>query len=346
MPTTSVKNWSKYLFKSIDGKFRKIKPDIIYIIHEETILIHHQIYLYRMLFAPKAKIIFFSMNASGVPYKNAVHPIKKYIHKCMWENIKKNTDASLVHFPGCLDSLRSGNYYKPIYLQTQVGVDETLFAPNKSIREQYRNKIGFTGKFVIGYTGRIVIDKGVKDLVHAFIKLSKKYEHITLLLVGSGNLKNEIDNDIRRNSLCRRVHITGFVDQAEVPKYMNAMDTFVLGSKTMPHWLDTFPLVTVQAQAVKVPVIASDSASLPWQLADSAKIYKEGNDNELLRALEIFINDKNIRSTYAKKGQNRSHEYFCHEGMTDNFKKIVKQVMLNDIIYHKRNERYVQWKAF
>ena len=88
------------------------------------------------------------------------------------------------------------------------------------------------------------------------------------------------------------------------------------------------------------------TASLPWQLADSAKIYKEGNDNELLRALEIFINDKNIRSTYAKKGQNRSHEYFCHEGMTDNFKKIVKQVMLNDIIYHKRNERYVQWKAF
>jgi glycosyltransferase involved in cell wall biosynthesis len=346
MPTTSISNWGKYLFKSIDGKFREIKPDLIYIIHEESILIHHQIYLYRKLFVPKAKIIFFSMNAMGIPYQKSKHPIKKYIQKWMWENIKKNTDAALAHYPGCIESLRSGDYNKPIYLQTQVGVDETLFSPNEIIREECRKKVNFGDKFIIGYTGRLIVDKGVDDLVDVFIKLSQKYTNIALLLVGNGDLKESIEEDIKTHNLEDRVHITGFVDQAEVPNYMNAMDTFVLGSKTMPHWIDTFPLVTVQAQAVKVPVIASDSASIPWQLGDSAKIFREGSRDELYQAIEEFINDKELRDEYATKGQKRSHENFCHIGMTENFKKIVDQVMSGEFIYHEKDERYIQWKAY
>ena len=346
MATTNVSNWGKYLFKSIDAKFKKIQPDLIYIIHEESILIHHQIYLYKKLFAPEAKIIFFSMNARGIPYQKATNPIKRIVHKWMWENIKKNTDAALVHYPGCIDSLRSGDYKKPIYLQTQVGVDETLFSPNKEVREKHRKKIGFEDKFIIGYTGRLTTDKGVDDLVAVFIKLSKRYENIALLLVGNGDLKKPIEEDIKVNTLEDRVSITGFVDQGEVPNYMNAMDTFVLGSKTMPHWIDTFPLVTVQAQATKVPVIASNSGSIPWQLDDSARIFKEGDRADLSSVIVEFIENKDLRDSYAIKGQKRSHENFCHDGMTESFKKIVEQVMNSAFIYHDKDEKYIQWKAY
>ena len=344
--TTSISNWAKYLFKSIDGKFKKIKPDLIYIIHEESILIHQQIYLYRKIFAPKAKIIFFSMNAMGISYQKQKHPIKKMIQKWMWRNVKKNTDAALVHYPGCMESLRSGGYNKPIYLQTQIGVDETLFSPDRKIREEYRKRIAFTGKFIIGYTGRLVIEKGIDDLAAVFITLAKKHTHIALLLVGNGDLKEELFAIFEKENLQDRIFITDFVDQAEVPNYMNAMDAFVLGSKTMPHWVDTFPLVTVQAQSVGVPVIASNSASIPWQLADCAKIFEEGNRKELEKALSEFIIDEKIRDNYATKGQKRSYENFCHIGMTENFIKIVNQVMNDKAIFHRDTETYTQWKAY
>ena len=126
---------------------------------------------------------------------------------------------------------------------------------------------------------------------------------------------------------------------------MNAMDTFVLGSKTMPHWIDTFPLVTVQAQAIKVPVIASNSASIPWQLDDSARIFKEGDRADLSSVIVEFIENKDLRDSYSIKGQKRSHANFCHDGMTENFKKIVDQVMNDKFIYHKKDEDYIQWKA-
>lgn len=339
LATTSVKNWGKYFFISFDVKFRKIKPDLIFIVHEESTWIHHQIYLYKKIFAPKAKVIFFSMNARGVPSK-------RFYHRWMWNNIKRNTDAALVHYPGCMESLRNGNYQKPIYLQTQIGVDETIFSPDKNIRSEYRRKVGFKGMFVIGYAGRLIVDKGVDDIVSVFIKLAKENFRLALLLVGNGGLKDHIEKQIGHENLEDRVHITGFVGQAEVPKYMNAMDIFVLGSKTAPYWIDTFPLVTVQAQACGVPVIASDSASLPWQLSDTAIFFQEGNRNQLKENLLKFISNKRLRNEYIKKGRNRSINYFCHEGMTEKFKKIVDQVLHNSCIFHEENEEYVQWKAY
>lgn len=336
LKTTSNKAWGQYFFISADAKFRKIKPNLIYIIHEESVRIHHQIYLYRNIFAPKAKIIFFSMNARGVV-------IKKFYHKWMWENIIKNTNAALVHYPGCLKSLRSGGYKKPVFLQTQIGVDEMLFKPNKKIRDEYRKKLGFENKFVIGYTGRLSIDKGVDDLMSIF---PLKGVDWALLLVGNGNLKEDIEKKVKSNGWENRVHITNYIDQAIVPEYMNAMDTFVLCSKTMPHWIDTFPLVTVQAQACGIPVVASNSASLPWQLDGTAQIFLEGDTKGLNNCIMKYYNNKEYRNSMAENGRERSLKYFCVKSLTENFKKVVDQVMNDKYVYHKDKEKYIQWKAY
>jgi len=336
LATTSVKNWGRYFFKSFDAKFRKIKPDLIYIIQDESSLIHQQIYIYKKIFAPNAKIIFFSMNAKGVPKK-------RFYHRWLWGSIKKNTNAALVHYPGCLESLRNSGYIKPVYLQTQVGVNEKLFSPNKLVRDQYRKTMGFEGKFVIGYSGRLTSDKGVDDLLSI---LPLDDIDWALLLVGNGDMYGEITELIKRNGWCDRVNITGFVEQTEVPNYMNAMDCFVLGSKTMPHWLDTFPLVTVQAQACGVPVIASDSASLPWQLADSALFFNEGDRDELKEKVLMLANNIELQHEYIKKGRERCLSYFCHVGITVNFKKIVHQVLGGKYEYHQEDEEYTQSKAY
>jgi len=344
--TTSIMNWSKYLYISFDANFIKIKPDLIYIIQDESSLIHHQIYLYKKLFAPRAKIIFFSMNARGIPYQLTKDPIKKSIKKYMWNKVISNTDAAIVHYPGCMKSLQQGNYKKPIFLQTQIGVDEHLFAPDKKIRTEYRKKISFTDKFVIGYAGRITSDKGVDDLLFVFIKLIRKYKNIALLLIGNGDLVNFIESNIEKYNIKNSVHITGFVNQDEVPKYMNAIDLFVLCSKTTNHWIDTFPLVTLQAQSIKIPVVASNSGSIPWQLEDTAKIFNESDRSDLYCKIESFIDNYQDRKYYGEKGQRRCHENFSHSSMNINFKKIINQVINDKFIFHEKKEKYKSWKSY
>jgi glycosyltransferase involved in cell wall biosynthesis len=314
--------------------------------HEERVLVHHQIYLCRKLFAPLAKVIFFSMNARGVPGSTEKNPLKRIVKKGMWEGVKRNTDAALVHYPGCLKSLRTGGYKKPIFQQTQIGVDETLFAPSEETRKEVRNELGFNDDFVIGYAGRLVEDKGVDDILEVFLRIAESYENVSLLLVGNGGLREHIQERAREQRVKERIVVTGYVELKRVPRYMNAMDTFVLASKTTPHWIDTFPLVTVQAQAIGVPVVASDSGAIPWQLDATALLFKEGNREELYGALQSMIDDPDLRAEYAKKGRRRSLSYFCHQGMTENFKKIARQIMQEQIEYHASGEEYIQWKAY
>ncbi len=336
MRTTSVKNWTRYFFVSFDAKFRKIKPDLIYIIHEETCWIHHQIYLYRKLWCPAAKIIFFSMNARGVPQR-------WFFQRLMWENIKKNTEAALVHYPGCLKSLRRAEYKKPIFLQTQIGVDEDLFKFDSRTRDTIRNFLGFNNKFVIGYTGRLTQDKGVDDLINVLPISGVDW---ALLLVGNGYLKKEVEDWASSKGWMDRVHITGQIPLNMVPDYMNAMDCFVLASKTTSHWVDTFPLSTVQAQACGIPVIGSDSGAIPWQLGETAIIFSESNLAELKKAIESYALNKGLRKRMAQSGRNRAIDFFCAQGITNNFDKITKQILSQKYKYRNENDPYIQSKCY
>lgn len=334
-PVTDEVRWHRYFFKSLDIGLRTIKPDLIYIIHEEGIWVHLQVYLYRKLWAPQAKIIFFSMNAMGVE-------TPRWYHKWRWKQVCKNTEAALVHYPGCVRSLREGGYKKPIYMQTQVGVNDTFY-PDKDKRYDIRKKIGFSGKFVVGFTGRIIADKGVDTLIDSFPGDNKDW---ALLLVGDGNLSDGIKKRATREGWAERLHITGEINQKDVPDYMNAMDCFVLGSKTTGHWIDTFPLVTVQAQACGIPVIASDSASLPWQLGDTALFFKEGNAEELRNRLFQMAENEDLRKDLAVKGRARCRSYFTTDILTENFVRIAEQILNDRIEYaDDTDEEYTQWKA-
>ena len=344
--TTNTTNWSTYLFRSINCKLNKIKPDVIYILHEEHTLIHQQIYLYARIFTRKSKIIFFSMNGRGLKYMFAKGYLKKVVHKVLWKSVKRNTAAALVHYPGCVRSLKQGNYGKPIYMQTQVGVDERLFRPCREARDTIRLELGIENKYVIGYCGRLTAAKGVLDLYEAFKTFLLDYEDCVLLLVGNGDLTETIMKDVKNSGIEDKVIITGFIDQGDVPTYMNAMDQFVLASRTTDKWIDTFPLVTVQAQSCGVPVIASNSASIPWQLSDTAAIFDEGNVASLLQRLKELKANSQLRLDYSVKGMQRSRRLFCHEGMTENFKSIVDQILQNNFSFHSKSEDYQQNKAF
>lgn len=339
--TTSKKNWNKFLFKKLSLSFKKIKPDLIYMITVETALVNLQILFYQKIFAPKAKVIFFSMNGKGVS-------LGRFHLRFIWNRVKKNTKAALVHYPDCLKVLRKAGYQHPIFLQTQIGVDQTLFFQNPRMRDGLREKLGMKNCFVIGYVGRLTADKGVDDLIDAFLKLREKglTKNTCLLLVGDGPLKLDIEKIIEEKKLQHSILITGLVNQKKVPDYMNIMDLFFLGSKTTKHWIDTFPLVTVQAQICNVPVLASDSASLPWQLADTAEFFEEGNREQLISKIDYLIHNDDYRATKALQGFKRASQLFSTKMMTENFKKIVDQVLTNKFVFHQKNENYQQSKAY
>jgi glycosyltransferase involved in cell wall biosynthesis len=102
--------------------------------------------------------------------------------------------------------------------------------------------------FVIGYVGRLVHDKGIDELIEAWIAL-RKYKNIKLLLVGPFEDKDSVEDSTKNIIISdENIIFTDYVQDASI--YFNLMHIFVLAT-----YREGFPTVSLEASSMKLPVI-------------------------------------------------------------------------------------------
>lgn len=106
------------------------------------------------------------------------------------------------------------------------------------------------GKYVFCFVGRIQKDKGVEELLEAFLGAYESNSNMALLLLGGndGNISKEL---MQRAQSCNGVCFVGFTK--EVKKYLALSDALV-----HPSYREGFSMVIQQAMAMGLPVITTD----------------------------------------------------------------------------------------
>jgi len=99
------------------------------------------------------------------------------------------------------------------------------------------------------YVGRISREKNLEVLVQAFRRLNPSRPDISLVVVGDGPYREEMQTSLADLP----VHFTGNLKGEELAKVYASCDLFVFPSKT-----DTFGRVILEAQASGLPVLVSD----------------------------------------------------------------------------------------
>ena len=157
-------------------------------------------------------------------------------------------------------------YYKPSQI-TNLGVGGSginlqRFDP-QTISDETRNHLRQTfgipyGAPVIGYLGRTVREKGILELLQAFVLIQRQIPSAQLVIAG-GAVIGEWDaiheSDIMtalsgRRDLRQQVHLTGF--REDVPALLSLMDVVVL-----PSWREGFGMALAEAGAMGLPVVAT-----------------------------------------------------------------------------------------
>lgn len=103
---------------------------------------------------------------------------------------------------------------------------------------------------VIGHVGRFVWQKNHIGMIEAAQQVVARIPDARFLLVGGGPLQAQIEQRVAQLGLRRNVIFAGF--QANVPRYLAAMDVF-----TLPSTAEGFGLVAVEAQAAGLPAAVS-----------------------------------------------------------------------------------------
>ena len=109
------------------------------------------------------------------------------------------------------------------------------------------------GDFVFVFVGRLVKDKGIHELIAAFVKVYEKYKQSKLLLVGSYERDLDPIDPETENIIDTHPNIISVGWQKDVRPYFAISDALVF-----PSYREGFPNVVMQAGAMELPSIVSD----------------------------------------------------------------------------------------
>ena len=124
--------------------------------------------------------------------------------------------------------------------------------------------INYKNENYIVSVGRLATVKNYKLLIEAFSKLSKIFNY-KLVIIGDGPEYQNLQKQITGLNLENRIILTGFLENP-YPLIKNA-NVFVISSK----W-EGFPLVLLEALALKRQIVSTDSPSGPREILDNGKL--------------------------------------------------------------------------
>ena len=110
---------------------------------------------------------------------------------------------------------------------------------------------------------RLSAQKGLPLLIAACDQLRQDGEHFTVTIIGDGELRESLEQDIRRRKLGDCVLLAGSRSSAEIREYINRARAFVL-----PSFAEGLPVVLMEAFAISRPVLTTTVAGIP-ELVDS-----------------------------------------------------------------------------
>lgn len=144
---------------------------------------------------------------------------------------------------------------KKCYKEGKVTVFKTVINADLNkldllIREKTRNDYCIKNNFVVGHIGRLTSQKNTLFLIDIFNEILKIRDDAKLLIIGDGDLKEQMLSKIKEYKIEDNVLYLG--RREDIIQFYNAMDCFVL-----PSLYEGLPVVGVEAECCGLPTFFS-----------------------------------------------------------------------------------------
>lgn len=302
-------NGSLFFFNPLKTlKILKKKYDVIYL-YQETWALSTALFILLKQFSTnsKTKLILCVHQNIKKEQLRFLHPYERFISKFI--------DC----FFYCSEEVKDVLRWKKITTRCEyfpLPFDEDKYSNDNHIltRETLR----------IGFLGRIAKDKGIEILLNACDQLYKKNVNFKLIMGGNGPLVPTIKEK-------PYVEYLGLIPHNEAHLFYKKIDLFILPSLTLPNWKEQFGRVIVESFASGVPVIGSNSGSIPEVLGkvDWNWTYNENSSDELLSLILKF--KPYLQSTEGKEKLKQSimlnFSNFSINSVQHNVKKIFDSML-------------------
>ena len=196
------------------------------------------------------------------------------------------------------------------------GVDLERFCSYSS-PEVLRLKFRLPLNPIVLYVGRIDKDKNINVLIEAIPRVRKEI-NAHFVFVGQGEELPKIKKKVTRLGLERVVTFLGWINHNsdDLPGIYQLASLFVI-----PSMVETQSIVTLEALASGLPVVAAEAGALPELVKDKENGFLfSGGSKNMAQGIVKILEDKKMASEMGKK----SLQIVSQHRIEESFKKIVE----------------------
>lgn len=199
------------------------------------------------------------------------------------------------------------------------GVDREIFNPQRRDLE-WRRSQGLTDELpVIGFLGRLVMEKGLDVFSDTIDQLNRRQVPHQVMVIGEGPARGWFESRLPH------ARFVGFQGGADLGRAVAAMDVLFNPSVT-----ETFGNVTLEAMACGLPVVAAKATGSQSLVEDkmSGRLILPGAINQFADVLQIYCTDKDLRLKHGSVGELRSLEYSwdaINQTVADTYVRLIRQ---------------------
>lgn len=274
-----------------------------------VIVVHNSMKLYRQIrqHAPELKV--------------AIHMHNAFEPKGLEQNVKMIVPSQFLQ-----------NYYRGFLPDADIEI-----VPNGIDLDTYQSAYQAVTKAdlaisphekVILYAGRIVPDKGVLPLMHAFEKLSQTHQDLRFVVIGDYNEESKSDNgayqrEVREIAarLGDRCKMMGSIPPDKMHTWYPLADLVVIPSQ----FQEPFCMVAIEAMGAAKPVLVSTRGGMVEFVKENGTGYhlrEPMTADSIAEDIETVL-DNATRDEVARRGQQYVHTHYSWAGVTQRFEEVL-----------------------
>lgn len=282
--------------KSVRAFITKIKPDIIHIQN------HFIIGKYSLEIAKELNIPIVGTNhvtaENFISYLDWFKPAKEKVNKIIYKQFAEIYNQLLrVTAPTATAAKLTQSFGVTKNIDViSCGVNLKRFNPENS-GLSLKTKYNIPAKPILLYIGRLDKEKRITTILDAMPDVKKGID-AHLVIGGAGKTKEDLELKAEEMGIGDSVTFTGFVPDDELPNFYRIADIFVIAGIA-----ETQSIVTMEAMASGLPIVAANAMALPELVHDGENgyLFPADDSDALAEKVVKILADKDLKNSMGKK---------------------------------------------
>lgn len=291
--------------KEIKNLYQQIKPDVIHLNSTKAGILGSLAKNKQN----KAKLIY---TAHGWVFNEELSKIKKTLFIWLEKTtaIKKDKIICVSQYDTKVATDKKiSPLSKLITIHNGVNTDKLEFLTTEESRQQ----LGLPAdSIIIGAIANFYKTKGLNYLIEATRLLVDKNPNIITVIIGDGELRDELTNLIKNYDLSRHFLLLGKKEKAH--RYLPAFNIYACSSVK-----EGFPYSILEAMAATRPIVATKVGGIPEIITDQKDglIIEPKNASQLASAIKYLADNKDYAENIAKNARQKVVKNFILKSMIE-----------------------------